>query len=179
VAGSTLLELSNRFKLQDGLFITRPIHGSLCLYQRIKLQCTQLHILDLDHLAGLLYLSIIANAINKAETIQLADVRIQIQILELPAVLFRQFELLSAGRHPVDRVQVADGLLQRKQICRRKVTADVDVLCNVRASVHNASEAAHNHELHAATDQPFEKVQKIAAHSRLAFRSFCEVFSAI
>jgi len=80
--------------------------------------------------------------------------------------------------HPVDRVQAGDGFLQTQQICRRKVTADVDILSNKGAAVNDAGKTPNYNEVHACVDKLLQQVKKIAAHRCFAFHNIFAVLSA-
>jgi len=78
----------------------------------------------------------------------------------------------------VDRVKVGDGFLQTQQICRRKVTADVDILGHTGAAVNDAGKTPNYNEVNTCIGKSLQQVKKIAAHRCFAFHNFSAVLSA-
>ena len=101
-----------RFELQDGLHVSRAVHRLFRSYQGVHAKYAYLHVLHLDRLTCQLNLVKIPNTVNEAQAIQLADVGIEIQVLELRAGLLCKSELFALRCHPVNGVQIADGSLQ-------------------------------------------------------------------
>jgi hypothetical protein len=86
----------------------------------------QLRALDLDAHAGLFDLREVAAAQDFAETIELAEVRIEIQVLEIARVRGSQFQRLAARRHAVDGMQIGQAPLQSRQIRHGEIATETD-----------------------------------------------------
>ncbi len=57
-----------------------------------------MHIFNFNKLTCLFYLLVIAKAVNKAQTVELTNVGIKIEVLIPAAILFSQFKFLPVGR---------------------------------------------------------------------------------
>ena len=161
-------EALDGLELSDGFSVARAAHRLLGGDERVDRQDVEWDALDFDPLARALDLLVVAETVDVAEAIEPADVGVE--VLEFGGVLRFQFQGLAAGRHAMHGMHVAKGSLQGEQVRAREITADVDILRDVRAAVDDARIAADDGELHAGTGEPLQEVPQIA-HRCLAFRS--------
>lgn len=169
-----------RIELEHRFSVARAVHSFPCLDKRINgknaYSQAATYVPDFTERSDIL---IRTESLNIAETIYLADVRVEIKVLKSGATFSRQLQFQPLRRHPVDGVQVFQRFLKRQQICSRNITANIDVLCYISATVDDSCEAADEDEFDAAFSQPFNEFEKAAFHTCFALRSVLNVSRAI
>ncbi len=107
----------------------------------------------LNHPAGLPAFLEISNTLNITNTIELAEVRVKIEVLVVLAVLFCQLQFYPAGCHPVYWVELGEGFLKPQQILTGEFAANIDILRYSGSTMRDSRKAADDNEPNLTTVQ--------------------------
>jgi hypothetical protein len=145
--------LTDGFQLDKRFPVTGPIQGFLRADKRVQVQYatdpgrqTDLHAVIPDLLE-------VAHRLNGPQAIQLAQIDVQIEALQVFAVLNRELQGKPFGCHSMRRVQVCQRLLESHQIVRLKSQTDINILSHERAAMSHCRKPPYDYEVHPMLDQ--------------------------
>src|SRR4030095_4109893 len=110
-----------------GVQIALPSNGFFRRYQRIKAQETEFTVGKIRRDALFEHCLEISDSGDLAQTIQFAQVRLQIQIFQIAKTAARHFQWQFVRRQTMDWVKVCDGGLNPPDVFLAKRAADVQI----------------------------------------------------
>ncbi len=103
----------------------------------------------------------VPHPLNRTQTVQLAEVRVQIKVFQVPAVFRREAQRQALRRHPVNRMQVHQSVLETHQIIGGEAQANIHITSQQGAAVGCGGKPAHQHEFHSMLNQACQEILKI------------------